>query len=224
MRKLCYFTIALLSLCSCKKDSENGALLSGAQLSKHFITEYIVPSEIKIVKAGSILYLHFGGEYYRTYAIDKLSNEAKFFTDLYGDKYYDKAIVPGSHSALAYPIDGITISCNEDFNANYPAGKPLDEIVKLEYVSYHQFISTGYQYIVPKNHEWISHEMVYYSHCFDSITADMTHLIKANAAKNNDWTAITFSDKPNIPGEYTFNLAVTINGETLTTTFTHSFE
>lgn len=194
---------------------------TGMWESPYFITEYLEVSKISVgSNASNHFYLAVDGEVHQLDPLtDNITEEAKYFAELYGDTQYNQAVHPGQHSAAAYPIDKITISCEQDFDAEHPAGEPLDDIVKLDYLTYYDFVKSGYQ----PNKEYRNSNAKLCSHYFKDVAADNTLLMGVSLSAKSIAT-IKFDSKPEIAGNYTFTLSAQINGEVMTTTFTTTFE
>lgn len=229
MKNTLFALIAMLMFCGCSDASssledgdgntrnEEDFVETGTWVTSHFVTNYIVPNAIATDRMydGTIL-ISFEGDDHDTTG-KTLSEMAKYFTELYGDTSYEGAVYPGAFSALAYPIDKATISCDKDFDAEHPAGEPLDDIVRFDFVTCYDFIQNGYKL----NAKYEYHE--YYSLPLNEINADVTKLISLYFTNENN-RELKFDSAPDEKGEYNFTLSMTINGKTLTTTFTHTFE
>lgn len=218
MKKLFLAVLIAFTMFSC--EERNDKPQNSYTSSPHYVSDYIVPSSIKVIPISDIFLVEFNGTIYPTFKGDgyKYNDTVKSFSELYGDIYYTGAVKAGLHPALAYPIDDISIVCNNNFDDEHPAGGPLDDIVKMNYKSYYNFIKNGYQPYaenLPNEQDVDS-----FSWCFEDINAEKTKLISLK----NKFTTINFASQPEKAGEYTFTLEMTINGETFETTFTHTFE
>ena len=235
MKKLFFAAITVLMLWGCgdsnpfdttddtRNPDEN--LETGMWPSPHFITEYIAPSKVEVVGENGSLYLLFTGEKYETSNGEKSKNydKAKYFIELYGDETYTGVVCPGAHSALAYPIDKITIYCDKDFDAEHPAGEPLDDIVKLGYTSYFNFVKGGYVYNFENTPYY---DVDLYTLTFDNVTSKVTKLMQVGK-QGSYYGAIPiveFASNPAEPGKYDFVLETTINGKMYKTEFSFTFE
>ena len=219
MKKFLFVALALFALCGCEKKiiykGYDGSIILP------YVSVYVLPTEIEVIKDcvndyGVFPYIHFKGKTQHTSG-DDIPDEIKELRSIYGDTTRYRKDGGVRHIALAYPIDEITISCDQDFDSRHPAGEPLDDIVLLDYGTYYPFIQNGYNGI----------SLTRYTICFNCVNANTTKLI--SYSRNLDFyegrtPAIKFRTKPDVPGEYTFNLAVDMNGETLTTSFTYTFE
>ena len=214
------FTICMLFGCS-EADP-----LTGVTKSPHFITEYVMPTGVKITtNSVGDLFLCADGEIYKTWG-NKDSEEykkAKYFCDLYNDNSYRGSVYPGLNAALAYPIENLTIYCATDFDANHPAGEPLDDIVELDFQTYYDYVKSGYT-SYKDNPDWMSQTVEHFILSFDKVSADVTKLVSIGLSASGYFSGFNFTSTPAEPGEYTFTLEMTTNGETFTTEFTHTFE
>ena len=218
MRKILFLAFVALSFCSCKKEGDGMF-----KKSKHYITEYLVASEIDVDYVSGTLCLEVSGT---EISVFNNNEKAVALSNMYGDNGWTGVVGPGLQPALAYPIDKITIYSNKDFDAEHPAGEPLDDIVRLGFNSFYPFIANGYKYF-PTSEEWWYPDRLPYSIPFADINAEVTKLIEAHFTTwqiSPSYVAkIEFASEPTEAGKYTFTLEMTSNGETFETTFTHIF-
>lgn len=247
MKKYLFLAFIAFVLCGCSESSgiledktdetrkddnkddnvEVPAEETGTWVTSHFITEYLVASEIAVEnKNGTLCLKVLGDEYYTHYPSD-ISKEALELANMYNDNSYTGGIHPGAHPALAYPLDKITICCDKDFDAEHPAGESLDDIAQLGFCSFYPFVENGYNYF-PMPDDWWYNDRVRYTMPFASVNAEVTKLLWAyflTSKISPSYVAkIDFVSQPETPGEYAFALEMTTNGETLKTEFTHTFE
>lgn len=210
MKRLLFLFISLFALSSCNKEQpETGMLYTPYLISNYLLLEEITctPSEL------------YNNEAYLSYYGENCGDKLSYFSKLYNDTSYNNFILPGSQQALAYPLDKITLSCNSDYDDKHPAGTPLDDIVKLKFTSYLDYIENGYQYP-----EWYKKEKGYglgeipFEYYLSEINSDNTKLASRGVHR------LIFTELPNVAGEYNFTLELTTNGETFTATFTHVFD
>ena len=227
MRKLLFLAFIAFTLCGCKEDSPSEILETGTIPSPHYITEYLVASKIdvEVNKDSGKLCLKVSGDEYTTWHKNNISEEALYFIELYNDKSYYGSVHPGMTPALAYPLDKITIYCDKDFDAEHPAGTPLDKIALLYFNTFYPYIEGGYKSL--GSYDYYD-DRVWRIMNFTQINADRTKLMCAHFLTSKispSYVAeIEFLSQPAEPGEYTFTLEMTTNGETLKTEFTHTFE
>lgn len=228
MRKLFFVAFVAFALFGCKEsDSFSEMPETGTWASPHYITEYLVASEIdvEVNKESGDLCLKVSGEEYQTWDKNEISKEALYFINLYNDDSYYGVVQPGMSRALAYPLDKITIYCDKDFDAEHPAGTPLDKIALLYFSTFYPYIEGGYKSL--GSYDYYD-DRVWRIMNFTQINADRTKLMWADFITSQispSYVAqIDFVSQPETPGEYTFTLEMTTNGETLKTEFTHTFE
>lgn len=226
MKKYLFLAFIAFALFGCKEsDSFSEMPETESWFSPHFITEYIVASkiEVEINKESGELCLKVSGDEYQTWNNKEVSQEAMYFTNLYNDNAYYGSVQPGMNRALAYPLDKITICCDKDFDAEHPAGTPLDKIALLYFSTFYPYIEGGYKSLDSYYNDRIRRMMN-----FAQINADRTKLMWVDFITShisqNYVGKIEFLTPPEKAGEYTFTLEMTTNGETLKTEFTHTFE
>ena len=241
MKKILFLAFVAFALCGCGDTSNtledktddtrhNEEIIeTGVWASSFFVTEFVVPSKVEVAYDAGQHWLKITGDEYIT--LDKNAQsfkQAVEFAELYGDTSYTGCVHPGLNRALAYPIDDITIYCEKDFDAEHPAGEPLDDVVKLEFKSFYEFIKNGYQYPkdislgTPDNEGAIDYTLSLGD--IDATLATLVHIHPFRSQLINVTPLLHFASQPAEAGEYAFTLAVEINGETFETTFTHTFE
>lgn len=243
MKKIIFLTILAFSLfgCSGSNDSTNDIDKAGGtrndeetplgdyDVYQYFIQEYIVPSKVEIKAGPGGLYLDVSGEsLYTTMKDHPTFERAKELAEFYGDTSFNRENSPFANSPLAYPIDKITISCDADFDAEHPAGKPLDDVVQLEFMTFYEYINNGYELPadIPSGNRYGNDKVIHLLN-FEDINAEVATLVNL-LPFSVQWINVTplihFASKPETLGEYNFVLEMTTNGKTLKTTFTHTFE
>jgi hypothetical protein len=225
MRKLFFIIATCFIFFGCKgEDASPEMPETESWFSLHFITEYIVASkiEVEINKESGELCLKVLGDEYKTWNNKEISQEALYFINLYNDDSYYRVVQPGMNRALAYPLDKITICCDKDFDAEHPAGTPLDDIVALRLKTYYDFIKSGYK-AYNDNAPNISSALKVRNVNFEDINADNSKLASIELA-HNTLSPILFNSAPTELGEYPFTIEMTINGEVLKHSFNFTFE
>lgn len=216
MKRLIFLFISLFYLSSCIDDGKD----TGVWPTPYMITNYVLTEEI-VCSSSTIYNNSMSLNYYGEDLLASLRatyDRFSYFNKLYNDDSFNGSTYPGAFSALAYPFDKITLSCDSDYNAKHPAGTPLDDIVKLEFESYWDFIQNDYQYP-----EWYTEKECGYGevplkYYLSEINSDNTKLAARKAHR------LVFTELPTVLGGYNFTLELTTNGKTLTTTFTHVFD
>ena len=219
MRKYLFCLLfAALALCGCKKDEYRGE--TGVWPTPYLITNYLLIEEISCFhhenQANNAIYLRFSGE--NIYDAKATEDKFAYLSNMYNDTSFTGSTHPGAYSALAYPFDEITLSCNSDYDAEHLAGEPLDDIVKLKFESYWDFLQNGYQYPEWYTEKVCGYGRVPYELYLSELNSNNSKLVSIKQSP------MIFTTSPATPGEYTFTLELTTNGETFTTTFTHKFE
>lgn len=237
MKKLIFLFFFTFALCGCgdlSKDIDvtdtdvtddfNGENIPDGdyEVYQYFIQIFKVPTKIEVKQGRGIVYLEVSGDNLSTIHKDHPSFEkAKALAEFYGDTSYYKGSQPFANSPLAYPIDKITIRCESDFDAKHPAGVPLDDVVKLKYYTYYEFIKNGYEIPADIPQENRMGNLVLYVLNFENIHADVATLIELETALT---PRVHFDSAPAEPGEYNFVLETTINGKVFTSEFSYTFE
>ena len=244
MKKFLFLAFVAFALCSCgdssnaideitdntTDDTHNDEQIQYVEneVSNYFIQKYLIPSEIEVKCVEGILYLDVRGYKYYTFKGHPTFEKAKEFAEFYGDTFFNRAIIPGGKSCLAYPINKITICCDKEFDAEHPKGRPLDDIVNLEFETVYEYIKNGYRLPAEiPNENRRGNDTVAHLLCFKNITAEVATLVNIfpfNGQMINVTPLIYFASQPETSGEYTFTLEMIINGETFKTEFSYTFE
>lgn len=192
----------------------------GLVFSQHLITYYLLINQISCEhdsQKNDIIYLNCSG--------DSATREMLLYlSELNGDTSFNRRTLPWADRAFAYPFDDITMSCDKDFDSAHPAGEPLDDIVNITIVRYWDYVQNGYQY--PEGYEYVNAYglgAIAFNYKLEEINSDNSKLVSCKTHYLSK-PQMSFTTTPDIPGEYTFTLSLTTNGETYTTTFTHTFE
>ncbi len=226
MKRLFFQTIIVFSaivLAGCRESGDNQDNKPGMPPPSYhyFIKGYVIPSEMNVhfdEDLDCLVWEIIGETVEVADTPEELSEEARYFVEMYNDTYKGHNRV----TALAYPIDEVTIFCDKDFDARHSAREVLDDIVRTQYTSYYPYILNGYHLIYNPSLD-IKWWAVSYDLCLDCVRGDLATLISCST-EGKSWGRLTFTTTPDTPGEYTFTLSLTTNGETYTTTFTHTFE
>ena len=217
MKRLIFLFISLIALCGCSNNDDIKD--TGVWDTPYLISNYLLVDNITCTQSSgsdNIALLRYYGK--DLLALSSATWESfSYFNKLYNDNSFNKTNYPGAYSALAYPIDKITLSCDSDYDAKHPAGTPLDDIVKLDFESYREFIQNNYQYPEWYTKKECGYGAVPLKYYLSEINSDNTTLASKKLGE------LIFTERP-AAGEYNFTLELTINGETLTTTFTCTFK
>ena len=234
MKRLFIIVLVSFVMFSCSDDSSSLEIYNdtrkqteewdggATKMTNHFIDVYLVPDEIKVVHSydGEIALAIIGEEYFTHFDNNYKHYEfVEYLSEFYNDiKYNGYLRGNNDNRAMAYPIDKMTMYCEEDFDAQHPAGKTVDDIVTFDFSSHYNFIQSGYK--KNKNSDSRLQDVDCYTLHLNEVNADVATLL----ALQRTWMVFNFTSAPETPGEYTFTLEMTINGKVLKSTFTHTFE
>ena len=153
LRKFIFFIGAISLLSGCEKDSDSLFVKSG-----HCINTYIVPDSLSlVVRVSSLIDIsaEMGGEHvlWNKNGNDRFDSFARLNGDL-GWKYD----ASWETFAYAYPVNGVSVVSDADFDENHPAGSELSDIAMVSAGSLGDFVLSGYVDSTPDNVrvKWIS--------------------------------------------------------------------
>lgn len=195
-------------LTSCDDDIKPSPIPSFS--SPHLVMRYIDPTVIEGDLSDIWKWYNKGGNYQEspkdlTLNITIKGNERSDFealSEYYGDNGYTKTRnKPEWHySAIATPGAAITVTCNQDYNSNYPAGTPLNDLVQFVGANAYYAIQNGYD--KSKYPESLVLPEEYYSvkkPVNDLTMQDLTLLLP-------DLFYLTLTELPDKAGDYTFTI------------------
>lgn len=142
--------IAFLLFASCGSNEPETFPDDKRFLSAHFIQEYFIPDSVSLEEYpenashsadNEVLEIRFWGTSVDEHTDAKLF---EYYARLYGDTGYGKELLPGSNRAVAEAFRSISVVSDTDFDAEHPAGTPLDDIVCLRGESAYEYIRSGY--------------------------------------------------------------------------------
>lgn len=132
--KFIYFTLIMLFgvFFSCSKED------TGATYTKTYITGYLSPESILVGKSNSGLEFTLKGSVITSGNVfDKLSKT-------YNDLSYNRYTVCGPRIAIDYGVHEMKIETVDYFDSLHPAGSDISELVECWYISYSDYIQSGY--------------------------------------------------------------------------------
>ncbi len=131
-----FLTLAMLVGCcwSCSNNDE-----SGATYNKTYITGYINPEAVTIKKADR------GIEFTLKGTVTTSGDTFSKLSAANGDTSFNRYTVCGPRIALSDPINSIKIETSDAFDLTHPAGSDVSELVECAYVSYFNYVKSGYQ-------------------------------------------------------------------------------
>lgn len=166
-------------------------------MSRHFITECVVLHKLESTSnAPGHLCLKVSGDVYKTYRHKCYVHydKSEYFSELYGDNSYVGKFRFWSNSALAYQIEKITTWSDKDFDAEHPAGAPLDNIVALSLGTYYNFNQSGRK-THNDNAPYINSALKVQNVNFKDINAEISKLTSIGLA-NNSLSPTHFNSAP----------------------------
>jgi len=136
-----FYFLFLFCFCSCEKaEKPDLPPKSGTYLSSYLTKFQTI--EIEPIRNGKSFYVQFHliGEY-------AIYNSPLFrqISESYKDTGYSDYPLPTSIPALSDSIKSIHIYTLKDFNETYKKNDKIDDLVKIEYKSFYEFIESHYQ-------------------------------------------------------------------------------
>lgn len=130
------FMLAMsVSFFSCSDKEE----ITGATYSRTFVTGYLVPQSVVAGRVGSGVKFTFKGDVITSgVAFDGLSER-------YNDLSYDRYTVCGPRIAVNDSLRQVNVETVEYFDALHPAGSDVSDLVECRYISYHDYVQSGYK-------------------------------------------------------------------------------
>ncbi len=151
LRKLIFFIGAISFLSGCEKESDVPWVMSG-----HYVNRYVVPDSLSfVVSVSSSIDINVDiiGEYVSWNRDARFDSLARLNKDL-GWKYKSSE----EFDACAYPVSGVSVVSDADFDDRHPAGSELSDIARVSAGSLGDFVLGGYVDSTPDNVrvKWIS--------------------------------------------------------------------
>lgn len=128
---------ALCCLFCYSKEKEDAP--TGATFNKTFVTGYLTPESIVISKMNSGIKITFKGD---------LITSGRSFDALsiyYNDLSYNRYTIDGPRTAINDSIYKIEVYTVENFDASHPAGSDISDLIECRYISYYDYIQSGYK-------------------------------------------------------------------------------
>ena len=133
---------------------------------------------------------------YMRYA--KYKEYAKYYNDT---TYYHAHTMECSARGCLMPLNGIIITADRDMDEHHPAGATLNDLFKLSYSRFYQYIQSGY-----KPEIWMN------AYSLDSVSELSTF---KGAYLFSEKAKLIFKKEPS-PGKYTFTVAFNFGEDPLT--------
>ncbi len=150
-------SLPLMWLVSCEKSPEVEGWTS---MSKHFITQYYMPSggdTIIIMPRLSDLdnkEIPKNSYFFGIICQNPIDGDDPEMMGRYADTAFYRGIpTPNAYDAIGKTIVDITIKAVDNYNDNHPAGACLDDISYITYASYWPFIQNGYNKVTDHDPE-----------------------------------------------------------------------
>ena len=233
----CIMCICMLLVTSCSDDDK---VPDGYFLKESLTDVFIMPKEqangssanynIKIQQIEDIIYIDIVGKYVGPASNKKLFNK---LLDKYNDHFPTPSLLeegligdPVGSQVVGEEIRGIEIKSLDDFNASHKAGADIGDVIYLQWVSYYDYIQGGYDLSARNGNgpyltngmchdrKATNHALIADSSIYPSKMYDMSHFLDSN---------FYFSQKPDAPGEYRFEVKFKFETCEATTTMTLSF-
>ena len=153
-RKIGFLIGAISLMTGCEKDADVPWVMSG-----HYVNRYIVPDSLELsaeCSSNIIIGTMIGGEYVSWNRDARFDSLAVLNRDL-GWKYKSSEEI----DACAYPVSGVSVVSDADFDERHPAGSELSDIVKVSVGSLGDFVMSGYVDSTPNNDrmKWINQKL-----------------------------------------------------------------
>ena len=200
------------------------SLETGAVMSPHFVTDYIVAENFDLYRVETdewfIFFMNFRGE---RISMPGNADKDRFETlaEAFGDVSYNRPVVPDANRALVDPISSLNVVCNKDYDAGHEAGSDLCDIVKFWATTPYGFIHRGYV------HEPMDYSdywpVMYPQYGYDLIDIPAGEVNSDNSIMLDPWCYLYFTERPAQAGEYEFSVTITTGGRELSNTATVSF-
>lgn len=213
MRLVSLFMVALCaSLFSCTNDSE-----TGATYNKTFITGYMMPEHIVAETLDSGIAVTVKGDVITSG--DVFDDWAKSFNDL----SYNRYTTCGPRIAVCDALCEVKVETIDYFDATHQAGSDISDLVVCQYISYYDYIQSGYKE-TEKDVESYSDMMEYYgiegAKLFSDKLSDINYANMNLVAPN---FILKFNQTPENSGKYQFKLIFQTQEKEIVTIFECEF-
>lgn len=234
----CIMCICMLLVTSCSDDDK---VPDGYFLKESLTDVFIMPKShtngesaytlnINQYQNGGDVYFYVEGEHIGLPKNKKLFNR---LLKKYNDHFPKPELIekglfgdPIGSNVLGEEIRGIEIKSLDDFNASHKAGADIGDVIYLQWVSYYDYIQGGYDLSARNGNgpyltngmchdrKATNHALIADSSIYPIKMYDMSHFLDSN---------FYFSQKPDAPGEYRFEVKFKFETCEATTTMTLSF-
>lgn len=212
----CLVSLFMVALCaslfSCSNDAE-----TGATYNKTFITGYMNPEQVVVESIDAGVEVTFRGD---------VITSGDVFDDLskaYNDLSYNRYTTCGPRIAISDALSLIKVETIEYFDATHQAGSDISDLVECQYISYYDYIQSGYKE-TEKDIESYSDMMEYYgiegAKLFSDKLSDINYANMNLVAPN---FILKFNQTPENSGIYQFKLIFQTQEKVIVTIFECEF-
>lgn len=212
---------------SCTKEDK----LTGCDYSKSYLNGYLNPKAITIENQfissaysdsdSLITVLTLRG--------DLISNTEESFEELakfYKDDSFNRYILPGWRTAVNDSIEKVTVTTLSDFDASHPKGSVVTDLMECEYVSFNDFIQSGYDHkaINYSSEDYHGYLAKYFGFDGPNLKRDgLNNLGYQNTKLIAPELTLNFKKLPEKKGNYQFEMTIFFKENKITTTFNYTF-
>ncbi len=150
VRAILFVVFCILGAVGCDSETQGE---DGAMFTHHFIHIYFVPrgdrdeltvSDWLIDRESGGKMLFFDLPCRAVSKDDRVGSEFLTYATKYNDLSYDRRTVPFLYQSYSEALVDITVSSDRAFDAQHPAGTPLDDVIRFRAASYRDYIRQLY--------------------------------------------------------------------------------
>ena len=189
---------ALCCLFCYSKEKEDAP--TGATFNKTFVTGYLTPESIVISKMNSGIKITFKGD---------LITSGRSFDALsiyYNDLSYNRYTIDGPRTAINDSIYKIEVYTVENFDASHPAGSDISDLIECRYISYYDYIQSGYKKEDKDVGQYIAMTEYWGIEGAKMLKDELTKINNRNTKLIAPTLVLKFKKEPENKGKFQFNL------------------
>lgn len=214
MRRLLILSLLICGFWSCTEVEEDGK----GTYRKSYLSSYRTPESIRINTSCSEIKFTITGS---TVGSDVYKKLAK----TYNDTSYNSYCVGAPRVAISEEICGIQLKTVDYFDASHPAGSDLSELVECSYLSYYDYIQSGYQ---KEEHDWMlyadSHLEEYFSIWgIKILKCTLSDINSTNTKLAAEDFVLEFNQEPEQKGIYQFKIVMQLPDRQIEAFCEHEF-
>ena len=203
----------LCSLWSCEEEEP----ISGATYNKTCITGYVVPEYFSTGKVDSGVKFHLRGDVITSgTAFKKLSQK-------YNDLSYNRYTVYGPCQALEDGLCKMKVETIKPFDATHPAGSNISDLIECRYISFCDYIRSGYQEEEKVWEQYLDLEEYCSFEGAKLMVANLQSLNYNNTQLMGTDFVLTFKKEPEEKGVYRFILTLQTQDKEINKVFEYEF-